>query len=84
MTQSSIPNLDEENIVSTTAKTALGSLIGADRAGVVCDREFDKVRRCLFSFILISVGNETSDLVFILVYISFSRYISIQHTKFTF
>lgn len=43
-TQASIPDLDEENAVSTEAGTALGSLIGADRAGVVCARKFDEVR----------------------------------------
>lgn len=30
--------------MSTEAGTALGSLIGADRAGVVCARKFDEVR----------------------------------------
>lgn len=43
-TQASIPDLDEENTISTTARTALGSLIGADRAGVVCAQKFDEVR----------------------------------------
>ena len=42
-TQASISDLDEENVVSTTAKTAVGSLIGADRAGVVCAQKFDEV-----------------------------------------
>ncbi|CAN0187961.1 unnamed protein product [Ascophyllum nodosum] len=42
-TQASISDLDEENVVSTTAKTAVGSLIGADRAGVVCAQKFDEI-----------------------------------------
>ena len=43
-TQAAIPDLDEENTVSTKAGTAVESLIGADRAGVVCAQKFDEVR----------------------------------------
>ncbi|CAN0106441.1 unnamed protein product, partial [Laminaria digitata] len=42
-TQAAIPDLDEENTVSTKAGTAVGSLIGADRAGVVCAQKFDEI-----------------------------------------
>ncbi|CAN0111144.1 unnamed protein product [Scytosiphon promiscuus] len=41
-TQASIPDLDEENAIEKEADTALGSLIGADRAGVVCARNWSE------------------------------------------
>lgn len=47
--QTSIPGLDDENCISTTSRTAQSSLIGADRAGVVCAQKFDQARR-LISF----------------------------------